>query len=120
MITEPLFQSFIMGGVECSTHRLESGRRLDMIAATQHDRFVRQDYARFLSMGMKTIRSGFRWHLIETRPGHYDFSSVVERVRAARDMGLQVIWDLCHYGYPDDLDIFRPEFVDRFESYARA
>jgi polysaccharide biosynthesis protein PelF len=120
MITEPLFQSFIMGGVECSTHRLPSGRRLDMIAATQHDRFVRQDYARFQSIGIKTIRSGFRWHLIETRPGHYDFSSVAEQVRAARDMGIQVIWDLCHYGYPDDIDIFRPELVNRFEAYARA
>ena len=32
---------------------------------------------------------------------------------------MQVIWDLCHYGWPDGLDIFRPEFVDRFADYAR-
>jgi hypothetical protein len=41
-------------------------------------------------------------------------------VRAARDAGVQVIWDLCHYGWPDDLDVFRPEFVDRFADFARA
>ncbi|NJR12807.1 hypothetical protein HC776_02820 [bacterium] len=117
---EPLFQSFMMAGVECSTHRLRSGKRLDLIAATQHDRFATQDYARFLNAGFKTIRSGLRWHLIETRPGHYDFSSARAQVRAAREMGLQVIWDICHYGYPDDLDIFQAAFVDRFAAYARA
>jgi hypothetical protein len=30
------------------------------------------------------------------------------------------IWDLCHYGYPDDLDPFSEEFVDRFARYCRA
>ncbi len=27
---------------------------------------------------------------------------------------MQVIWDLFHYGWPDDIDIFSPEFVSRF------
>jgi hypothetical protein len=30
-----------------------------------------------------------------------------------------VIWDLCHYGWPDDLDIFAPAFVDRFARFCR-
>ena len=30
------------------------------------------------------------------------------------------IWDLCHYGYPDDLDPFEPDFGERFAAYARA
>jgi beta-glucosidase/6-phospho-beta-glucosidase/beta-galactosidase len=29
-----------------------------------------------------------------------------------------VIWDLCHYGWPDDIDIWRPEFVERFARFA--
>jgi beta-glucosidase/6-phospho-beta-glucosidase/beta-galactosidase len=33
---------------------------------------------------------------------------------------MQVIWDLCHYGWPDDLDIFKPEFIDRFARFAKA
>ena len=41
-------------------------------------------------------------------------------VRAAREAGVQVIWDLCHYGWPDGFDLFRPEFVDRFADYAGA
>lgn len=101
-------------------HRLRSGRRLDIIASTQHDRFVTQDYAYFQSVGIRTLRSGFRWPLIESRSRHYDFASAAAQVRAAHTMGMQVIWDLCHYGYPDDIDIFRPAFVDRFAAYARA
>jgi hypothetical protein len=41
-------------------------------------------------------------------------------VRAARRTDVQVIWDLCHYGWPEGLDVFGPELVDRFAEYARA
>jgi len=56
--------------------------------------------------------------LIEKRPYHYDWSSVLPMIRAATDTGIQVIWDLCHYGWPDDLDVFRPEFAHRFAAFA--
>ncbi|HVH55826.1 MAG TPA: hypothetical protein VM791_06210 [Vicinamibacterales bacterium] len=118
-MTDP-FQSFFMGGFECSTHRLRSGRRLDVIAATSHDRFARKDYERLAAVGMRTVRDGIRWHLIETRPGVYDFSTVVPMLAAAREAGVQVIWDVLHYGWPDDIDIFSTAFVERFAAFARA
>lgn len=40
-----LFQSYVQGGFECSSHRLASGRRLDVLAATGHDRNAAADYA---------------------------------------------------------------------------
>ena len=61
--------------------------------------------------GIRTVRDGLRWHLIETAPGRYDWSSFLPMLRAARDTGTQVIWDLAHYGWPDDLDIWSPAFV---------
>jgi hypothetical protein len=30
-----------------------------------------------------------------------------------------VIWDLCHYGWPDDLEFFSGAFVDRFARFSR-
>ncbi len=39
---------------------------------------------------------------------------------AARDAGVQIVWDLCHYGWPDDLDIFSTEFVSRYAALSRA
>lgn len=120
MAWSPLFRSFFIGGFECSTHRLRSGRRLDMVAATCHDQRARQDYTLLQGQGIRTVREGLRWHLIERVPGRYDFSSVLPILHAARETGTQVIWDLCHYGWPDDLDLYSPAFVDRFGGLARA
>jgi beta-glucosidase/6-phospho-beta-glucosidase/beta-galactosidase len=119
-MTHAVFRSFFMGGFECSSHRLHSGRRLDVIRATAHDQFARQDYERLASLGMRTVRDGLRWHLIEREPGTYDFSSVLPMLTAARQAGVEVIWDLLHYGWPDDLDIFSEAFVHRFAAFARA
>jgi beta-glucosidase/6-phospho-beta-glucosidase/beta-galactosidase len=91
-----------------------------MIAATAHDRFAAADYARMKSVGMRTAREGVRWHRVETSPGRHDFSSCLPMVRAAHAAGIQVIWDLCHYGWPDDLDVFGPGFVPRFRDYTAA
>lgn len=121
LLNQPsLFQTFFLGGFECSCHQLRSGKRLDLLNATGHDRHVRADYERLRSVGIAAARDAVRWHLIETRPYHYDFSSFLPMVQAARETGVQVIWDLFHYGWPADLDIFQPEFVQRFRAFAKA
>lgn len=120
MARSPLFRSFFIGGFECSTHRLRSGRRLDLVAATRHDERAYHDYQLLQGQGIRTVREGLRWHLIERAPGQYDFSSVLPILRAARETGTQVIWDLCHYGWPDDLEFYSLAFVDRFGRLARA
>ncbi|HZU24518.1 MAG TPA: hypothetical protein VFA04_03295 [Bryobacteraceae bacterium] len=116
-----LFQSFFQAGFECSTHRRSvDRRRLDMIAASGHGRFARSDYDAVRRLGLGTVRDGLRWHLIETRPGEYDWSSWIPMLRAAGDAGVEVIWDLFHYGWPDDIDIYSVEFIDRFAAFTRA
>jgi hypothetical protein len=95
------------------------GRRLDMIAAIGHDIHAAQDYGQLAGFGILTVRDGFRWHLID-RKGEYDWSSIRPMLKAAKASGTQVIWDLLHYGWPDDLDIWSPRFVDRFTRYAAA
>ncbi|TQV39089.1 beta-glucosidase [Xanthomonas perforans] len=120
MHTPTLFESFFMAGFECSTHRRRDGRRLDLIAATGHDRWAAKDYAALAAHGLRTARDGLRWHLIEPRPGHYDWSSFLPMLHAADSVGTQVIWDVCHYGWPDDVDIWTPQFVDRFARFAAA
>jgi beta-glucosidase/6-phospho-beta-glucosidase/beta-galactosidase len=117
---QALFRSFFLGGFECSSHRRSTGERLDLLAATRHAEFAVQDFLALQAQGIYTARSGIRWHLIETRPYHYDFSSALPLIRAAQATGTQVIWDIFHYGWPDDLDIFTPTFVDRFAAFAAA
>lgn len=115
-----LFNSFVMAGYECSSQRRQDGRRLDLLAATGHARWAHKDYAQLAGLNVRCARDGLRWHLIERSPGRYDWSSFLPMLRAARDHQVQVIWDLCHYGYPDDLDVWRPSFVDRFARFAGA
>ncbi|MEE4742334.1 family 1 glycosylhydrolase [Pseudomonas alliivorans] len=115
-----LFKSFFMGGFECSTHRRRDGKRLDLLYSTGHAQWPGKDFAAMENCAIRTVRSGLRWHLIETRPGVYDWGSLLPMLRAARAQGTQVIWDLCHYGYPDDVDIWQPQFVERFARFATA
>ncbi len=115
-----LFRSVLMGGFESSSHRRPDGRQLDLIAATRHDERALDDYHLLRAHGISTVRDALRWHLIEVAPGRYDWSSFLPMLRAARDAGVQVIWDLCHYGLPHDLDIWSPAFLDRFAAFAAA
>lgn len=88
-----LFKSFFIGGFECATHYGQRRTRLDLLAATGHDRFVALDYARLRDYGIYTVREGVRWHRIETSPGFYAFGEVLSQIRTAANMGIQVIWD---------------------------
>ncbi|HEY0458041.1 MAG TPA: hypothetical protein VGC97_02745 [Pyrinomonadaceae bacterium] len=109
-----------MGGFECSTHIRRGGQRLDLIESTRHSEFAEDDYARLVKIGMRTARDGVRWHLIEREPYVYDFSSLENQIRAMQNTGIEIIWDLFHYGYPDDLDLFGGEFIERFARFSAA
>ena len=118
--SDTTFASFFQAGFECSSHRRRDGVRLDLIRATSHDRHVLSDYRQCADLGFRTLRDGLRWHLIETSPGQYDWSSWLPALEAAEQLGLQVIWDLFHYGSPDCVDQAAPDFPDRFTEFAIA
>jgi beta-glucosidase/6-phospho-beta-glucosidase/beta-galactosidase len=109
-----------MAGFESACHINRKRIRLDMMSATQHDRFAEGDYQRLRQVGITSVRDTVRWHRIECSPGQYDWSSMDEMLAAARRQQMQIVWDLCHYGWPDDLDIFAPAFVDRFARFCGA
>jgi hypothetical protein len=119
-MTAVYFDSFFQAGFECSSHRRRDGVRLDLIRATGHDRHVVRDYRLCAEVGFRTIRDGLRWHLIEKSPGQYDWSSWLPMLEASEHAGLQVIWDLFHYGSPDHLDQAAEDFPQRFTEFAIA
>jgi beta-glucosidase/6-phospho-beta-glucosidase/beta-galactosidase len=114
------FDSFFMAGFECSSHRRRDGVRLDLIRATGHDRHVANDYRQCRELGLTTLRDGLRWHRIETAPGRFDWSSWQPMLEAAEEYGLQIVWDLFHYGAPDHVDQGGPDFARRFTDFAVA
>src|SRR4051812_24651291 len=114
-----LFQSFWMGGFEGACHIDQSGQRVDMIAGTQHDKQVDNDYAMLGAVEISTVRDGIRWPLID-HGGSYVFSSWLPMLQASLTHKIQVIWTLCHYGWPDDVDVLQPAFIERFARYCAA
>lgn len=113
-------RSFWMAGFEAGTQINRFGKRIDMIAGTRHDYFAHADYELIRDFGFSVARDALRWHLIDRGGGSLDFSSFLPMLKAAQAAGIQVIWSLHHYGSPDGLDLFSPDFVNRFERYARA
>jgi len=114
-----MFRSFFSAGFECATGYNANGDWIDQVSATHHDKHADEDYRRLLDVGIHAAREAVRWPLVDRR-GRYDFSSVEPFLQASRKHGIDIIWDLFHYGYPDDLDIFSPEFIKRFAAYCDA
>jgi hypothetical protein len=114
-----MFKSFYLAGFECATGVNAHGEWIDQLRATEHDRRATEDYALLADAGIRTVREGVRWPLVD-RGGRYDFDALTPFVRAARELDMEVIWDLFHYGYPADLDPFSTRFAERLAAYAGA
>lgn len=115
-----LFGSFFLGGFECSNQRRRDGLRLDLMQSTGHLACCDLDYRLLSQAGIHAARDGFRWPAIEKRPDRYDWSCMTPLVQAAKNHGVRVIWDLCHYGWPGWIDIWSANFVRRFAAFCAA
>ena len=115
-----MFKSFFFAGFECATGYNAKKQWIDQIKATEHDLHVDEDYRRLRKAGLFAAREAVRWPLVDRGRGVYDFSSVEPFLAASAAHGIEIIWDLFHYGYPHDLDIFSANFVRRFADYCYA
>jgi beta-glucosidase/6-phospho-beta-glucosidase/beta-galactosidase len=114
-----IFPTFFISGFECSTFLWKDKKRRNLVAETQHDLFVAQDYEMLRRLGIAVSREGIPWPLVDTE-GVYDFSRIDPMIAAMNKEKIVPIWDMCHYGYPDDLHPFSDEFVARFAAYCKA
>jgi beta-glucosidase/6-phospho-beta-glucosidase/beta-galactosidase len=114
-----IFPTFFLSGFECSTFDWGDRGRRDLNAELQHYEHADEDYAFLASIGIGVAREGIPWPLVD-RGGSYDFSYIDPFLDAQRRSKVLPIWDLCHYGYPDDVDPWSDAFVQRFAAYAKA
>lgn len=115
-----LFRSFFMGGFECADHINRSGERVNLLQETEHDLRCEEDYIALSDLGIYVAREGICWSAVETAPYVFDFSEVENRIRHAEQAGIQLIWDLCHFGYPDGIYPTHPHFCPRFTALCSA
>ncbi len=109
-----------MGGYECTDQLNTHGDRVDFLHVTDHLTQIEPDYARLGPFGIATVREGLRWSQVERTPYHYDFSTLRQMLAGGRASGIQQVWDICHFGYPDDLTPLHPHFARRFSALCEA
>ncbi len=114
-----MFQSFFLAGFEGSTGYNRHGEWFDQVVATGHERTVFRDYREIARLGLFAARETIRWPLVDSR-GRYDFANVSPFLEAARRNRVDVIWDLFHYGFPCDVDLWSEAFPRRFADYCYA
>jgi len=119
-MNDTLFASFLMGGYECADHINRSGDRVNLLFETEHDTRILEDYSLLAETGIKTVREGVCWSNVEPHPFVYNFTGLKRRILAADRAGIQQLWDICHFGFPDDLSPAHPKFHIRFAALCTA
>lgn len=117
---EEQFNSFFMGGFECADQINRSGERINLMTETNHDIWVKEDYKLLDEIGMNVVREGVCWSRAETAPYVFDFAYLLPFYESAKELGFQIIWDLCHFGYPEGLIPTHPQFTSRFVALCEA
>ncbi len=108
-----------MGGFECAYAKISPDKRVDLLAQSKHDILCRQDYKLIKTLGIYTVREGLAWSEIDLGKNRYDFRRFEPIMAAGAQEGMQQIWDLNHFDYPDYLDPFTEAFVEQFARYAK-
>ncbi|WP_019988788.1 hypothetical protein [Rudanella lutea] len=114
------FDSFWWAGFECTDQLNCFGNRVDFLDITGHLVLCDDDYERIRAFGLHTVREGIGWSKVEKRPYQYDWSEVQYLMERGRVHGIQQVWDICHFGYADDLHPLHPMFARRFAALCRA
>jgi beta-glucosidase/6-phospho-beta-glucosidase/beta-galactosidase len=100
-----------------------TGRVLDEYVLTGHDRLWRSDLRLVADIGVRWLRYGIPWYLVNPAPGVFDWAwtdAVLPYL--VEDLGIQPILDLIHYGAPLWLDrtFLSPDYPTRVAEYTAA
>ena len=117
-----LDSGFVAGsGIECSAPVVEGGTRMDELAKTGHYENVETDLRLVRETGIRYLRYGIPFHVANPGPGAFDWAFVDRAMGLCRELGIEPIADLMHFGVPDDIgDYQNPELPPRFRAYAAA
>lgn len=114
-----IFRSYWIAGYEGADHI--NGRKVSQCLnhANRHHCKINEDYAALKQFNIHSIRESVGWRLTELNQ-QFHWAALELKAAAAQKHGLQVIWTLMHYGWPQDTDPFSPKFVSRFARYCEA
>lgn len=97
-----------------------TGRTLDEYELTQHCQQRDQDLELFAQLGVKIVRYGIPWHIINPERGSWDWTFADGAIDKLESLGIQPIVDLVHYGLPRWIEgaYTNPDFPRFMAEYA--
>jgi beta-glucosidase/6-phospho-beta-glucosidase/beta-galactosidase len=112
---------FFATGIENSYPTIANGKRIDQMAKSGHYGQYGDDFALVKELGITALRYGPPYYKTHRGPDRFDWSSADDPMQSLRELGIEVIADLCHFGVPSWLGGFQdPAFPVLFAEYARA
>jgi len=95
--------------------------RVDEMAKCGHYERWKEDFALVRSLGIRFLRFGPPLYKTHLGPGQYDWSFSDETLNELRQLKINPIVDLCHFGVPDWIGNFQnPDWPRLFAEYATA
>lgn len=112
-------------GIENSypTIALPNGKtkRVDEMEKTGHYKRWKEDFELVKELEIEFLRYGPPYYKVHVAPDRYDWSFTDETFRYLRELNIEPIVDLCHFGVPDWIGSFQnPDFPIHFATYAKA
>lgn len=108
-------------GIENSYPTLAGGVRIDQMDKCGHYARWEEDFQLVKDMGLQALRYGPAYYRTHVSPDRYDWDSADAPMARLRELGIEVVADLCHFGVPSWLGGFQdPAFPVLFAEYARA
>ena len=112
-------------GIENSypTIKLPDGstKRVDEMEKAGHYKYWETDFLLVKDLGIEFLRYGPPYYKTHLAPGKYDWSFTDETFNRLKELEINPIVDLCHFGVPDWLGNFQnPDFAYHFAEYAAA
>ncbi|MBT2323632.1 glycosyltransferase [Variovorax paradoxus] len=104
-----------MAGFEGADHVNSKGEALSPNQASAHWDQIEQDYRLLREFGIRTVRESVGW-----RNGAADLPDLrrlAAHAELAARMDMQVLWTIHHYGLPQGVDFFAPDFAARFAGF---
>ena len=107
-------------GIENSYPTLASGARIDQMEKCGHYARWEEDFALVRHLGLNALRYGPPYYRTHVAPDRYEWDTADAPMQRLRELGIEVIADLCHFGVPSWLGGFQDAaFPVLFADYAR-
>ena len=121
LFTASDFMTFLFAtGIENGYPTLPNGHRIDQMDRCGHYARWEQDFELVRELGVRALRFGPAYYRTHVAPNRFDWEHADEPMARLRELGIEVIADLCHFGVPSWLGGFQdPAFAVLFGEYAR-